>query len=81
MLEDSLMKRALPQPPVVEPMVDARDAACALNLPLYYFTKPQSRTLKRIPFYRIGRTIRFRMSELDTWSSQYHRPNDGEVGA
>ena len=72
------MKHSLPQPPAVEPMVDSRHAARALNLPLYYFTKPLSREAKKIPFYRIGRTIRFRMSELDAWSAQYHRPNEVE---
>lgn len=65
------MKHPLPQPPVVEPMVDARHAAGALNLPLYYFTKPASRKAKAIPFYRIGKTIRFRLSELESWSAQY----------
>lgn len=71
------MKHSLPKPPCVEPLVDARHAAFALNLPLYYFTKPKSRDAKRIPFYRIGRTIRFRMSELDQWSAQ-HRTHQTE---
>ena len=75
------MKFPLPQPPLVEPMVDARHAARALNLPFYYFTKPKSRADKQIPFYRIGRTIRFRMSELASWSAQYCSqpiPEDGK---
>jgi len=67
------MKHSLPQPPAVEPMVSARHAARALNLPLYYFTKPKSRQHRQIPFYRIGRTIRFRMSELESWSAQYRQ--------
>lgn len=71
------MTHFLQQQPVVEPMVDARRAAQALNLPLYYFTKPRTRAARRIPFYRIGRTIRFRLSELDAWSAQ-HR-NQGEA--
>lgn len=70
------MKRPLPQPQIVEPLVDARHAARALNLPLYYFTKPGSREAKKIPFYRIGRTIRFRMSELDAWSVLHQRPRE-----
>jgi len=61
-------KHPLPQPPAIEPMVDARTAAQAMNLPGYYFTKPASRKARQIPFYRIGRTIRFRLSELEAWS-------------
>ncbi len=72
------MKHHFSTPPVVEPMVDAQHAARALNLPSYYFTKPKSRNAKKIPFYRIGRTIRFRMSELDMWSSQHHRQYEAE---
>jgi len=73
------MKHSLPLPPAVEPMVDARHAAQALNLPLYYFTKPASRRARAIPFYRIGRTIRFRLSELEAWSAR-HR-NQGATEA
>jgi excisionase family DNA binding protein len=74
------MKHTLPQPPVVEPMVDAHHAAQALNLPLYYFTKPASRVARRIPFYQIGRTIRFRLSELEAWSAQYRNQAAGQEG-
>jgi len=74
------MKHTLPEPPVVEPMVDSRHASRALNLPLYYFTKPKSRDTKKIPFYRIGRTIRFRMSELEMWSAQHHKQHEAEGG-
>jgi|APTNR8051073442_1049403.scaffolds.fasta_scaffold01166_10 hypothetical protein len=54
---------------VAEPMVGARVAALSLNLPLYYFTKPRCRDLKRIPHYRIGQMVRFRMSELTAWTA------------
>ena len=50
-------------------MVGARHAAHLLNLPLYYFTKPRARISKRIPHYRIGQMVRFRMSELTTWAA------------
>ncbi|MBI5923836.1 MAG: helix-turn-helix domain-containing protein [Betaproteobacteria bacterium] len=75
------MKHSLPQPPIVEPLVDARHAARALNLPRYYFTKPRSRETKKIPFYRIGRTIRFRMSELEAWSAHHRMQHDDGEGA
>ena len=56
------------RPPLAEPMVGARFAADALGLPLYYFTKPRCRVSKRIPHYRVGQMVRFRMSELRAWA-------------
>lgn len=51
----------------VEPMVDARQAAAQLNLPLYFLTHPAQRTALKVPHYRIGRLVRFKLSELDDW--------------
>jgi hypothetical protein len=56
------------QAPAAEPMVGARHAAQQLNLPPYYFTKPRCRISKRIPHYRVGQMVRFRMSELTVWA-------------
>lgn len=50
-------------------MVGALQAARILDLPLYYLTKPRSRASKRIPHYRVGQMIRFRMSELTAWAA------------
>lgn len=61
------MKDAYSQAPMSEPMIGARQAALALNVPLYYVTKPKCRAAKRIPHYRVGQMIRFRLSELSTW--------------
>ena len=69
LLEGNTMKHFQPQPPAAEPMVDARQAASLLNLPAYYFTKPRCRASKRIPHYRVGRMVRFRMSELIAWAA------------
>jgi hypothetical protein len=55
--------------PAVEPMVGALQAARLMNLPLYYFTKPRCRFSKRIPHYRVGQMVRFRMSELTAWAA------------
>ena len=63
------MKHLYSQPPMTEPMVGARFAADALSLPLYYFTKPRCRISKRIPHYRVGQMVRFRMSELTAWAA------------
>jgi hypothetical protein len=50
-----------------EPFVDAREAAYTMNLPLYYMTNAQQRIKLRIPHYRIGRMVRFKLSELADW--------------
>lgn len=62
------MKTTSPQPSVVrEPFVDAREAAYTMNLPMYYMTNARQRTKLRIPHYRIGRMVRFKLSELADW--------------
>jgi excisionase family DNA binding protein len=52
-----------------EPFVDAREAAYTLNLPMYYLTNAAQRKRMAVPHYRIGRMIRFKLSELETWLS------------
>lgn len=51
----------------VESFVDAQTAATHLNLPRYYLTNRAKRKAMRVPHYRIGRLLRFRLSELDAW--------------
>jgi len=50
-----------------EPMIDAREAAAHLNLPLYFLTNATKRKALKVPHYRIGRLLRFKLSELDEW--------------
>lgn len=50
-----------------EPFVDAREAAYAMNLPMYYLTNAAQRARLRVPHYRIGRLVRFKLSELAGW--------------
>ena len=62
------MKTISTQPSVIrEPFVDAREAAYTMNLPMYYMTNARQRTKLRVPYYRIGRMIRFKLSELADW--------------
>ena len=68
LLEDA-MNHFNSQATVAEPMVGARHAAHLLNLPPYYFTKPRCRISKRVPHYRVGQMVRFRMSELTAWAA------------
>jgi hypothetical protein len=53
----------------IEPMVDAKQAACALRLPLYWFGDPKMRSKHRIPHYLLGGLVRFRMHELSVWAA------------
>lgn len=53
-----------------EPMVDAKQAACALRLPLYWFGDPKMRAKHRIPHYLLGGLVRFRMLELSAWAAK-----------
>lgn len=51
-----------------EPMIDAKQAACALRLPLYWFADPKMRAKHRIPHYLLGGLVRFRRNELSKWA-------------
>jgi hypothetical protein len=77
------MKTTSLHPPVVrEPFVDAREAAYTMNLPMYYMTNARQRTKLCIPHYRIGRMVRFKLSELADWQ-QLHgstAPAEGSDG-
>jgi hypothetical protein len=74
--------RTLAAPPSVagEPFVDAREAAYTMNLPMYYLTNAKQRTKLRLPHYRIGRLVRFKLSELAIWQGQCDGQVVGEQG-
>ena len=57
-----------------EPFVDAREAAYTLNLPLYYLTNAAQRAKHQVPHYRLGRMVRFRLSELEAWQQRRQTP-------
>lgn len=65
----------------VQPMIDAKQAACALKLPLYWFADPKMRTKHRIPHYLFGGLVRFRMNELSTWASHSSAARDCDTQA
>lgn len=62
-----------------EPMIDAKQAACALRLPLYWFGDPKMRAKHRIPHYLLGGLVRFRMSELSTWAANSSAAGDSDA--
>lgn len=76
------MKSTSSQATVVrEPFVDAREAAYTMNLPMYYMTNARQRTKLRIPHYRIGRMVRFKLSELADWQQLHGSITSAEVNA
>ncbi len=79
LLEDYPLKSHLISPAAVgEPFVDAREAAYALILPMYYLTNGAQRTKLQIPHYRIGRLVRYKLSELAIWQAIRGGRNPGE---
>jgi excisionase family DNA binding protein len=50
-----------------EHLVDAREAAHCLNLPLYLLTHPKERRRLGVPHYRVGKLVRFKLQELEDW--------------
>ncbi|WP_460566116.1 helix-turn-helix domain-containing protein [Hydrogenophaga aquatica] len=53
-----------------ERLIDAREAALALNLPLYWLTHAKERRRLRLPHYRVGKLLRFKLSELIAWMEE-----------
>ena len=64
-----------------ETMIYAKQAACALRLPLYWFGDPKMRAKHRIPHYLLGGLIRFRMHELSSWAAQSSATGDSDTDA
>jgi len=62
-----------------EPMIDAKQATCALRLPLYWFGDPKMRAKHRIPHYLLGGLVRFRMNELSTWAANSSAAGDSDA--
>ncbi len=50
-----------------ERLVVAREASHCLNLPLYLLTHPKERQRIGLPHYRVGKMVRFKISELMSW--------------
>ena len=52
---------------LTERLVDAREAAFCLKLPMYLLTNPKDRQRLGLPHYRVGKMVRFKVSELMAW--------------
>lgn len=66
--------------PIGEAFIDAREAAYTLNLPMYYLTNAAQRRKLQIPHYRIGRMVRFKLSELSAWQDLHGDPANRAEG-
>ena len=73
------MNTISPALPIAEPFVDAREAAYTMNLPMYYLTNAAQRNKLGIPYYRIGRMVRFKLSEISAWQQAHHCAPGGGV--
>jgi hypothetical protein len=56
-----------------EPFVDAKQAAYTMNLPMYYLINAAQRDKLKLPYYRIGKLVRFKLSELADWQRRMHQ--------
>jgi len=62
-----------PNPLFHERLVDAREAAHCLNLPMYWLTHSRERQRLSLPHYRVGKLLRFKLSELEDWIADRQR--------
>lgn len=70
LLEDAGMIDKHTPTTVIDPMIDAKQAAAALRLPYYWFADPTMRNKYRIPHYLMGGLVRYRLSELSAWAAR-----------
>lgn len=52
---------------LTERLVDAREAAYCLKVPIYLLTHPKERQRLGLPHYCVGKMVRFKVSELMAW--------------
>ena len=62
-----------------EKLVDARNAAMSLNLPLHWLVQKQQRKCRGIPHYRVGKLVRFKLDELMVWMRAQQPQASAEV--
>ena len=78
MIPDTLSQHLL-----AERLIDAREAALSLNLPMYWLTHARERQRLGLPHYRVGKLVRFKLRELLDWAEaqqpQSPTPTDAEV--
>jgi hypothetical protein len=48
--------------------VSAREAAAAINMPMYLLTHPKVRQSKGVTFVYVGKLVRFNLDEVMAWA-------------
>jgi hypothetical protein len=66
-LEDRDMSNSPLAQVLGERLIDAREAALSLNLPMYWLTHAKERQRLGLPHYRVGKLVRFKLNELIAW--------------
>lgn len=65
-----------------ESMVDVRQAALMFNLPAYWLSQAKERRQRCIPYYSVGKLVRFKPHELHAWVlGQQAQPFSEQEGA
>jgi len=64
------MKKPINNPILAERLIDVREAAYFLNLPMYLLTHPKERERIGVPHYRVGKMVRFKLNELMDWMKE-----------
>ncbi|QTD44992.1 helix-turn-helix domain-containing protein [Ottowia testudinis] len=65
-----------------ESLIDVRQAALMFNLPNYWLSQAKERRQRRIPYYRVGKLVRFKPHELHAWVlGQQAQPFSEQEGA
>lgn len=65
---ESTSERCTPRDSVDAKLVSAREAAAAINVPMYLLTHPRVRQSMGVPFVYVGKLVRFKLEEVMEWA-------------
>ncbi len=67
-LYESTSERCTPRDSIDAKLVSAREAAAAINVPMYLLTHPKVRQSMGVPFVYVGKLVRFYLDEVMAWA-------------
>lgn len=67
-LYESTSERCTPRDSIDAKLVSAREAAAAINMPIYLLTHPKVRQSMGVPFVYVGKLVRFNLDEVMAWA-------------
>ena len=67
-LYESTSERCTARDSVDAKLVSAREAAAAINLPMYLLTHPKVRQSMGVAFVYVGKLVRFNLDEVTEWA-------------